>query len=205
MRSLFSVAMLAAVLPGCALVHRGAAFTSFGEPDPGGDFRIRERFDAVVEQGDPLSAHAESVQVLLRTLPPGISGNNGVISVDPGWAHRVVGTAAVAPGRGSIFSPYRSRTLRTVCHPQVVLTFATLGAWSLVPTMYPCFVKRPLPTDEILIEAKRLTSLAGGNAIVGEWISLDVERGTALGFEGTVLWLEDPKSRPGTPGDGGGA
>ncbi len=123
--------------------------------------------DEVVELAKP-------VRILERSLPPGVSFENGLITTTPESHLQVLGTASFSFTTSNFvpmlalfwFRDYSSVGRKVLCYPQVPLNWVTLGIWgSLIPTSIPCAVGMGLPIDEAY-GVIRASAVAAGATLV---------------------------------------
>jgi hypothetical protein len=177
---LILVLTLLTVLSGCAPLHRTVEYTATGAADPRGDAEIKANF--VAERENPLPAEAEAVTVLIDTVPEGISLEDGVLGVEDGYQHQIVGKFKVGPDAG-FFPAYKEGWRKGVCYWQQPLVVATLFIWMLVPTYYPCYVTHALPKIEMVDALKRVAYEAGGDMVVATYLQENQDKAmTAVGF-----------------------
>jgi len=201
MRGLLSLLLLlcAVLLLGCGAVHRKATFSSTGAADPAGDTKIRDNFKAARQQ--PLGAEAQAVTVLIDTVPEGVSLDGGVLGIEEGYEHRILGKFAIT-GDAGIFPAYKTAWRKPYCHPQSVLVVGTLFIWALVPTFYPCFTTEMISKAEMVDALKLLAYEAGGDLVIATYLSQDQDNATqAVGF----VLQADPRVLGGLGISGGGA
>src|SRR5688572_26876616 len=181
MRGLLSLLLLCTVVfLGCGAVHRKATFSSTGAADPAADTKIRDEFKAAREQ--PLSAEAQAVTVLIDTVPEGVSLEGGVLGIEEGYEHRILGKFTLT-GDSGLFPAYKTSWRKPYCYPQSVLVVATLFLWAMVPTFYPCFTTEMITKAEMVDALKLLAYEAGGDLVIATYLTEDQDRAThAVGF-----------------------
>ena len=82
--------------------------------------------------------------------------------------YEILGKVTAKPA-GEFFYPYREGWRKPVCYPQRVLVVATLFAWFLSPTVWPCFISAGTVEerrDRIVEALKRATKSLGGNLVL---------------------------------------
>ncbi|NLE85400.1 MAG: hypothetical protein GX607_03270 [Myxococcales bacterium] len=181
---------------GCGTLHRGAKFTSVGAADPRADAQVKDRFNEA--RGEPLSADAERVVVLIDTVPDGISLKDGVLRVEEGYEHQVIGKFELTPEHG-FFPPYREGWRKGFCHPQQVLIIGTLFMWAIVPTYYPCWPKTGVPKADMVDYFKMIGHAAGGDMVIASYNAEDQD--TAAEGVGFVIKSDPRLSRGVAPSD----
>lgn len=166
------VTLLAGVL---LLGSTGCASTAFR---PGaeavGAYRSMEEVE--VRARDDQSP-AQDVEVLMGSLPPGVTYNNDVLQVDSD-RYEVLAKVSAKPEE-RFFYPYKEQWRRPYCWPQSVLIVGTLFVWAAVPTAWPCFTSAGTANErrDAIVEAmRRATKAAGGNLVL------------VGGFGGTVVF-----------------
>jgi hypothetical protein len=165
---------------GCGALDRRAQYTSTGPADPRGDSRVKEGFERAQRQ--PLSAQASQVTVMIDTLPDGLAMKDGVLTVEPGFDHRIVGKFELTPELG-FFPGYRDDWRRSYCHPQQILLVGTLFVWTIVPLYYPCFTTTHLGKEELVDDLKRIGQQAGGDWVIASYVWQDQDQATGvIGF-----------------------
>jgi hypothetical protein len=125
---------------------------------------------------DRTEGSADDVKAIVMQLPPGITLEGDVLTVDT-TRYEMLGKVSAKPA-GEFFYPYREGWRRPVCYPQRVLVVATLYLWMAVPTSWPCFISGGSVDDrrDRIVEAmKRATRELGGNMVL------------IGGFGGTVM------------------
>jgi hypothetical protein len=125
---------------------------------------------------DRTEGSADDVKAIVMQLPPGITIEGDVLTVDS-TRYEMLGKVSAKPA-GEFFYPYREGWRRPVCYPQRVLVVATLYLWMAVPTSWPCFISGGSVDDrrDRIVEAmKRATRELGGNMVL------------IGGFSGTVM------------------
>lgn len=168
---------------------------------------------------DARTAEESHVAVYFETLPQGVERQGQSIRVLPGFNHRVLGSARLyidgALGISSMtsyaaladFADYANRWRRPYCYPQVILTWATVLLWSVLPPAWPCWGDTDISREKSVDLLTKIAVWAGGDAVIAgyfphaEGISYDVP-GTTVGF---VLLLDPrvkeqhmmPRSAPG--------
>jgi hypothetical protein len=168
------------VLLGCGAVHRKATFSSTGAADPAADNKIRDDFKTA--RATPLPAEAQAVTVLIDTVPEGVSLEGGVLGVEEGYEHVILGKFALT-GDAGIFPAYKTSWRKPYCYPQSVLVVGTLFLWALVPTFYPCFTTENVSKAEMVDALKLLAYEAGGNMVIATYVTHDQDRAAqAVGF-----------------------
>jgi|GEM_PF-1565542 len=198
MRALLILLLLSTVISlGCGAVHRKATFSSTGAADPTSDTKIRDEFRANREA--PLSAEAQAVTVLIDTVPEGVSLDGGVLGIEEGYEHRILGKFALSGDTG-IFPAYKSSWRKPYCYPQSVLVIGTLFMWALVPTFYPCFTTDSVSKAEMVDALKLLAYEAGGDLVIATYLTQDQD--TAAQAVGFVLQA-DPRVLGGLGVSGG--
>lgn len=189
---LSSIAIWGAIATvGCGTLHREVKFTSAGAADPRADAQVKERFEEI--RDEPLSEDEEKVVVLIDTVPAGVSLKDGILTIEEGYEHQIVGKFTMAPDM-SFFPPYREGWRGGFCHPQRILLVATLFVWMIVPTYYPCFAHATLPKADMVDYFKRLGHAAGGDLVIASYI-LEDQEDVAQGM-GYVL-KRDPRASEG--------
>ena len=186
MRSLTALLLTATLVAltllstGCAPLHRTVEYTATGAADPRGDTKIKENFEAGRES--PLPADAENVTVMIDTVPEGITLENGVLGVEDGYQHRIVGKFKVGPDAG-FFPAYKQGWRKGACYWQQPLVIATLFIWAIVPTYYPCYTTPALPKAEVVDALKRVAFEAGGDMVVATYLQESQDQASsAVGF-----------------------
>jgi hypothetical protein len=165
---------------GCGAVHRKATFSSTGAADPAADTKIRDDFKTA--RTAPLPAEAQAVTVLIDTVPEGVSLEGGVLGVEEGYEHVILGKFALT-GDAGIFPAYKTSWRKPYCYPQSVLVIGTLFLWALVPTYYPCFTTENVSKAEMVDALKLLAYEAGGNLVIATYVTHDQDRAAqAVGF-----------------------
>lgn len=159
-------------LTGCGQVHRRAQYTRSGAADPVADKNVADRYKASV--GEPASAEASKVVVMIDTLPPGVSLKDDVLSVEPGFDHEVIGKFTLGPDI-SFFHNYRDGWRRGFCHPQQILYVGTLFIWGLVPLYYPCYPTGIVSKVDMVDYLKKLGAAAGGDLIIASYVGGDAD------------------------------
>lgn len=163
------IALLAATTQGCASAVWHPRVDSVS-----GEYKNTEAISAKAD--DAVEGSADDVKAIVMQLPPGVTIEGDVLTVDPN-RYEVLGKVSAKPA-SDFFYPYREGWRRPVCHPQRVLAVATLFVWLVVPTSWPCFVSGGSVDDrrDRIVEAmKRATHAMGGNMVL------------IAGFGGTVM------------------
>lgn len=197
-RSIVTNIMFSQILIGCASVNSQLKFDYYGEYDKKGEAQVRQEFKTL--QGANLETILERINdvVLLQdTLPEGIRSDSGTLSVAPGYKHIIVGKFVLVPdavGTQSIlkFADYKDNWRKPLCYPQVVLSYATLMIWPILPVAYPCFSKFGTSKEDYATEMKKIGLAAGGDLIIFSFLFDNADKESALSATGYVLKI-DPK------------
>lgn len=181
MRTLTALLLATTLTMGCATVHRKATYSATGAADLNADLKLLEEYKA--SRDEPLPKEAEQIPIFIDTMPEGITLKDNVVSVEEGYAHRILGKFTLEP-HGGIFPPYKTSWRKPYCYPQNVLFLATLFIWGLVPTYYPCYATEALRKEEILDAAKHLAYEAGGDMVLASYgpMSSQTHATTLVGF-----------------------
>jgi hypothetical protein len=182
---------------GCAPVYRTVQYTSAGAADPAGDAELKESFDA--ERAEPLPADAESITVLIDTVPEGVALENGVLAIEDGYQHEILGKFALTPDGKLFFPAYKQGWRKGVCYWQQPLVIGTLFIWGMIPTYYPCYVTGAISKAEMVDALKRVAYAAGGDLVIATYVFSNQDKTTAA--EGFVL-RADPRMVAGEGGLG---
>lgn len=167
-------------LSGCAPLHRTVEYTATGAADPRGDAKVKEDFEA--ERANPLPPEAESATILIDTVPEGVSLENGVLGIEDGYRHQIIGKFKMGPDMG-IFPAYTEGWRKGVCYWQQPLVLVTLFIWVLVPTYYPCYVTGAVDKADMVDALKRVAYEAGGDLVIATYVGENQDRATsAVGF-----------------------
>jgi hypothetical protein len=180
-------------LSGCASLNLKADYRSMGEFNLARDSAVRTRYSQLRER--PLAGET-GVKVLVDAIPKGIQLKDGLISVDSGYQHRIVGKFTMAPDGGAL-PDYRDTWRKYVCYPQIPLAYLTGFMWAVfVPTYYPCFPTSFSPKTEIVRSVEKLVLASGGDAAVMSFVGeKDLEN--AMGATGFIIQL-DPRLKQGS-------
>jgi hypothetical protein len=158
----------------------------------------------IVEKADDAgpSAEADRVIVLLDTIPEGIGVHEGVIRVEDGYQHQILGKVAVTPNNHVSlialfgFPDYESSWRKPFCYPQTILTYATLTLWALVvPTAYPCY-GAPGISEEVVEKKLRNAAVAAGGDMVIATVMRMGNSDKLFGASGLIVKM-DPRMRGG--------
>lgn len=181
MRGLISLLLLCTVVfLGCGAVHRKAAFSSTGAANPAADSKIRDGFKA--NRAKPLPPEAQAVTVLIDTVPEGVSLDDGVLGIEEGYEHQILGKFALT-GDSGIFPAYKTSWRKPYCYPQSVLVIGTLFLWAMVPTYYPCFPSEMISKAEMVDALKLLAYEAGGDLVIATYVADNEDMANhAVGF-----------------------
>jgi len=178
---------------GCGHLQLKADYSHMGEEDPGLNARIQTQYQAE-RDSKPISRN--EVRVLVDSIPEGLSVNDGVISNQEGYNHKIFGRFSLNPNHRA-FPDYEQGWRKGVCYWQVPLTWITLGIWMTVPTYYPCYTTSYNSKEMILDEVRRLVRIVGGDLAVITYHGVDRDDPTlAIGVSGFVLRL-DPRLKDG--------
>jgi hypothetical protein len=115
----------------------------------------------------PDGAAADVKAVSMMELPPGLAMRDGVLRYDP-QVYEMLGAVSAAPV-DRLFYPYREGWRRPFCYPQQALVAATLFAWYIMPTYWPCFAAAGPESeqrDSIVEALKRATKAMGGDLLL---------------------------------------
>jgi len=199
MRGLITLLLLSTlVFLGCGAVHRRATFSSTGAADPTADTKIRDEFKA--NRANPLPAEAQSVTVLIDTVPEGVSLDDGVMGIEEGYEHRILGKFTLAADSG-FFPAYKTSWRKPYCYPQSVLVVGTLFLWAMMPTYYPCFPTEMISKAEMVDALKLLAYEAGGDLVIATYVGHNQDYANqAVGF----VLQADPRVLGGLGVSGGG-
>lgn len=182
----------------CAAIHPKVQFTSFGEADPDRDNRVVEQFRGQRDQAPPA---AETVKVLIDTIPEGLELKDGKISVKEGYQHELIGKVSLLPGSGMGmtglfgFTDYVSSWRKPYCYPQVFLNYLTIFIWStMVPLSYPCWGGYKVTKSQAIANARRAALAAGGDLVLGGYLGQGIsgDNTYVTGFAGFILRM-DPR------------
>ncbi len=120
--------------------------------------------------------------MLIDTVPEGVSLDGGVLGIEEGYEHRILGKFALT-GDSGIFPAYRNSWRKPYCYPQCVLVIGTLFLWAIVPTFYPCFTTEMVGKAEMVDALKLLAYEAGGDLVIATYLTQDQDRAAqAVGF-----------------------
>ena len=199
MRGLLSLILLCTVVfLGCGAVHRKATFSSTGAANPAADSKIRD--DLKASRDKPLPAEAQSITVFIDTVPEGVSLDGGVLGIEEGYEHQILGKFGIT-GDNGIFPAYKTSWRKPYCYPQSVLVIGTLFLWAMVPTFYPCFTADKVSKAEMVDALKLLAYEAGGDLVIATYL-MDTQdaASSAVGF----VLKADPRVLGGLGVTGGG-
>jgi hypothetical protein len=179
------ITLLLALSAGCATVRPPAEYLATGQADPEKEQEVREKF-AETNPEEP----AKDVDVFVDTIPEGFGYADGVLSVQEGYQHQVLGKFEL-PGGGSImdyypwgFTDYKEGWRKGLCYWQVPLGYATLFVWTFVfPASYPCMATGVMTKVELLRYIRQLAKSAGGDTVIFSYTSAHNDKATgAVGF-----------------------
>jgi len=169
----FVLALLS--LGGCAPLAPNYSYQGFGAADPHRDRSVVDKIEST--KTTPTS---NEVVVLLDTIPEGLRVNQGVLHVEDGWHHEVLGKVEVSPnGHASFisllgFPQYEDGGHKVACYPQTVLTYATLTLWAFIsPTAYPCWGRVGLDDETVIDSLRKAGAAAGGNLVVASVLRIN--------------------------------
>ena len=184
--------LLALFLCNCATLRTQLRYSGFGEADFSRDRAVTERFK------DSRDEPAPQVKVLVDTVPEGLSVKDGLLRVEEGYSHEILGKFSLLPQNPVIsiyaFADYEDGWRKVLCYPQIPLVWLTLSIWPLVPTFYPCYGSVTQRREKLLDDVKRITQAAQGDvAIVSFGLSPNLDPEEAFGAAGYILRL-DPRT-----------
>jgi len=177
---------------GCAGIKTMPDLSLFGEADPEKEALLLKKY-----KNEPKVKDKQAVQVLVDTVPKGIQVSDGQISSEAEYEHEVLGHFSFRPdfkreSTGALdgFSNYKGGWRKVLCYPQVALSYATFGIWDFIPTSYPCYGHLKQTKQEMIEEAKKMTTATGGNVAVISYIKDNENK--VLGAVGYAIKL-DPR------------
>ncbi|MCH2108519.1 MAG: med21 domain-containing protein [Polyangiaceae bacterium] len=164
-----------------------AQYTGVGIADPERDEEIRQEFQAQVK--DDTIRKDRQIIVLIDTLPSGFNLSDGVVGVDDGWDHEVLGKFSISNFDTHLrFSNYKDGWRKGLCYPQVPLQWLTLTLWTLVPTDYPCHPLISAKKTSVIQDVRALVHAAGGDAAIISYRGQGDDR--AVGAGGFIIRLD---------------
>ena len=181
---------------GCAQARSTATYHTIGLADATADARTVARWEETRRQKAP-----GDVRVYVAAIPDGLSVTDGSLTVDEGTEHRILGRFRISPTRHQygtyLFTEYEHAAVAAACYPQVILTWATLGLWVIVPTSWGCLTNGFQPREALVDQARHLARAAGGNAVVAAFED-STGHDDAQALTGVILNLS-PESNGSTP------
>lgn len=176
---------LVGALAGCGAVTPKPQYTRLGLADPEADKRVTDRYLAIRKSTD---VDLSKARVFVDTIPEGLRLQDGQLSVEDGYAHKIVGKFVLLNTRKRLywfppFFDYEDKWRKGFCYWQVPLVWATLGVWSISPTAIPCHPAEKQP-KAVWVKEVRAVAIAGNadSAIMSYVSPWEDEAAGAAGF-----------------------
>lgn len=199
-RIAFLIVSVVTLASACASVNPVTNVSKYGPADPAEEAKILERYEEAKSSDKDVSD--DEVTVFLNALPKGFAGTGMTLAVEEGYDHEVIAQFSMQPNSsmGTFwFTDYRNKGLKTLCHPQVPLTWITLTMWAAVPTTYPCYGNSAADKAAYVEDIRRLAEAAGGDAAIASFM---IKYGDKVdGARGFIIRL-DPDVETERDGDG---
>lgn len=189
--SLYSAIAAILLASGCAAINPTVQFSAVGESNVALERKLRNELTAAARDNSPIE-DLSKIKIYIDNLPPGVEVRDGVLSVAPGSGNVLIGKISLYPDGSTFFPDYESGWKKPFCYTQTGLVFATVFAWGMVPTYYPCYTTASRDVDDWLDKVRRVTYRAGATMAVGSFIWKSADGESAAGFTGILIRSETP-------------